>query len=206
MIRLFVPRRRLLLLGLGLLFVLGCASSPPTRFYTLSSLQEGGKELRDFSPGQDLVIGVGPIKFPEYLDRAEIVTRSGSNKITVSDFDLWAGSLAEDFNQVLTENLSVLLSAESVIVYPRLRPGLAKYQITMDVIRFDGSLGGDVSLIVRWAILEGKERKVVFLRKSAIIEPSGEKGYEAMVAANSRALEKLSREIADAVKKLAKSG
>jgi uncharacterized lipoprotein YmbA len=76
----------------------------------------------------------------------------------------------------------------------------------MDVIRFDGSLGGDVSLIVRWAILEGKERKVVFLRKSAIIEPSGEKGYEAMVAANSRALEKLSREIADAVKKLAKSG
>jgi uncharacterized lipoprotein YmbA len=147
---------------------------------------------------------VGPIKFPEYLDRQEIVTRSSSNKITLSDFDLWAGSLAEDFSRVLAENLSVLLSTESVILYPRLRPGLAKYQILVDVIRFDGSPGGDVSLIVRWAILEGKERKVASMRKSTIIEPSGGKGYEAMVEADSRALEKLSREIADAIKTLAK--
>jgi hypothetical protein len=75
----------------------------------------------------------------------------------------------------------------------------------MDVIRFDGSLGGDVSLIARWSILEGKERKVVFARKSTIKEPSGAQGYEAMVVANSRALEKLSREIAEAIRTLAKS-
>ena len=204
MIKSFIRRRRFLLFGFVLLLVLGCTSSPPTRFYTLSSLQEGGGELRGSPSDQDLAIGVGPIKFPEYLDRAEIVTRSSSNKITLSHFDLWAGSLAEDFNQVLAENLSVLLSTENVIVYPRLRPGLAKYQITMDVIRFDGSLGGDVSLIVRWAILEGKERKTVSVRKSTIIEPSGPQGYEAMVAANSRALEKLSREIAEAIRTLAK--
>jgi uncharacterized lipoprotein YmbA len=147
---------------------------------------------------------VGPIKFPEYLDRQEIVTRSSSNKITLSDFDLWAGSLAEDFSRVLVENLSVLLSTESVILYPRLRPGLARYQILVDVLRFDGSPGGDVSLIARWAILEGKERKVASMRKSTITESSGGKGYEAVVAANSRALEKLSREIADAIKTLAK--
>jgi len=206
MTKLFIPRHRLLLLGVGLLFVLGCASSPPTRFYTLSSLQEGGKELRESSSDQDLVIGVGPIKFPEYLDRTEIVTRSSHNKITLSGFDLWAGSLAEDFNRALAENLSVLLSTESVIVYPRPGSGLARYRITMDVIRFDGSLGGDVSLIARWAILEGKERKIVFARKSTIAEPSGAQGYEAMVAANSRALEKLSREIAEAIRTLAKSG
>jgi len=72
----------------------------------------------------------------------------------------------------------------------------------MEVIRFDGALGGDVSLIARWAILEGKERKVVLARKSTIIEPSGTQGYEAMVAAGSRALEKLSREIAKAIKTL----
>ncbi len=202
MIKLFIPRRRFLLFGLGLLLVLGCASSPSPRFYTLSSLQEGGSGLRESRFGQDLFIGVGPIKVSDYLDRTEIVTRSSSNKITLSDFDLWAGSLAEDFSRVLAENLSVLLSTESVIVYPRLRSGLAKYQVTMDVIRFDGSLGGDVSLIARWAILEGKDKKVVFARKSTIIEPSGGKGYEAMVAADSRALEKLSREIAEAIKKL----
>jgi uncharacterized lipoprotein YmbA len=74
----------------------------------------------------------------------------------------------------------------------------------MDVTRFDGPLGGDVSLIARWAILEGKERKLVSVRKSTIIEPSGAQGYEAMVAADSRALEKLSREIAETIKTLSK--
>jgi hypothetical protein len=204
MIKSFIPRRRFLSLGLCLLFVLGCASSPPTRFYTLSSLQEGGSERRESTSDQDFLIGVGPIKFPEYLDRTEIVTRDSSNKIALSDFDVWAGSLAEDFSRALAENLSVLLSTERVIVYPRLRSGLAKYQIIMDVIRFDGVLGGDVSLIARWAIVEGKERKTVFARKSTIIEPSGAKSYEAMVAADSRALEKLSREIAEAIRTLPK--
>jgi uncharacterized lipoprotein YmbA len=205
MIKLFIRRRCFLLIGLGLLLVLGCTSSPATRFYTLSSLQEGGRGPKESPSDQGLVIVVGPIQFPAYLDRTEIVTRASNNKITLSEFDLWVGSLAEDFNRALAENLSVLLSTESVIVYPRLRPGLAKYQITMDVIRFDGSLGGDVSLIVRWAILEGKERKVTSLRKSTITEPSGGKDYEAMVAANSRALEKLSREIADAITALVKA-
>ena len=205
MMKVYIRQHCFLLFGFVLLFVLGCASSPPTRFYTLSSLQEGGRGPRESPSDQGLVIVVGPIQFPEYLDRAEVVTRSSTNKITLSEFDLWAGSLAEDFNRTLAENLSVLLSTESVFVYPRLRPGLGKFQITLDVIRFDGSLGGDVSLIVRWAILEGKERKVVSLRKSVIIEPSGGKGYEGMVAADSRALEKLSREIAETIKTLPKS-
>jgi len=204
MIKLFIPRRRFLLFGLGLLFVLGCASSPPTRFYTLSSLQEGGSERRESPSDQGLVIGVGPIKFPEYLDRTEIVTRSSSNKITLSDFDVWAGSLEKDFSRALAENLSVLLSTESVVLYPRLHPELVKYQIGVDVIRFDGPLGGDVSVIARWVIFQGKERKLVLVRKSTIIEPSGGKGYEAMVAADSRALEKLSREIAEVIKTLPK--
>ncbi len=206
MIKLSIPRHAFWLFGLGLLFVLGCASSPPTRFYTLSSLHEGGGQPRGSTFDQDLIIGVGPIKFPEYLDRTGIVCRSSSNKVTCSDVDVWAGSLAEDFSRVLAENLSVLLSTESVIVYPRPRSASARYRITMDVIRFDGSLGGDVSLIARWAILEGKERIKVFARKSTIVEPSGAQGYEALVAAKSRGLEKLSREIAEAIKTLAKSG
>jgi uncharacterized lipoprotein YmbA len=204
MIKLFIPRRTFLLFGLGLLFVLGCASSPPTRFYTLSSLQEGGSERREFASDQSPVIIVGPIKFSEYLDRTEIVTRSSSNKITLSDFDVWAGSLAEDFSRVLAENLSVLLSTERVIVYPGPRPSSVDYQIVVNVTRFDGPLGGEVSLIARWTILEGKEKKLVFARKSAIIEPSGGSGYEAMVAAHSRALEKLSREIAETIKTVSK--
>ncbi len=205
MIKRFILRRTFLLLGLGLLFVLGCASSPPSRFYTLSSLQAGERELKELASDKGLTIVVGPMTFPAYLDRTEIVTRSSSNKITFSAFDVWAGSLAEDFSRALGENLSALLPTETVIVYPGPRSSSVDYRITVDVIRFDGSLGGDVSLIARWAIIKGKERKLVSVRKSTIIEPSGAQGYEAMVAADSRALEKLSREIAEAIRTLPKS-
>jgi uncharacterized lipoprotein YmbA len=204
MIKLLIPRCRFLLFGLGLLFVLGCASSPPTRFYSLSSLQGGGSERGESISKEDPSIVVGPIKLPAYLDRPEIVTRSSSNEITFSDFNVWAGFLEEDFSRALAENLSALLSTESVTVYPRLRPKLTKYQIGVDVIRFDGPLGGDVSLIARWGIFAGKEKELVFARKSTILEPSGAKGYEAMVAAASRAVEKLSSEIAEAIKTLPK--
>lgn len=204
MLKLFILRRTLLLFGVCLLFVLGCASSPKTRFYTLSSLQEGGKEPNKLTSDQGLVIVLGPVKFSEYLDRTEIVTRSSSNRINFSDFDAWASPLSEDFTRVLAENLSVLLSTNSIILYPRPRRSSVDYQITVDVIRFDGPLGGDISLIARWAIFDGKERKLLVARKSSVAEPSGAQGYEAMVAADSRALEKLSREIAEAIKTVQK--
>jgi len=193
-----------LLLALELLFVSGCASTGPSRFYTLSPLQKGGMEMTRSTTHQHITIGVGPIRFPEYLERSEIVTRSSSNKIEISEFDLWAGSLVEDFSRVFAENLSLLLSTERVTIFPQPKTLPLNYQVMMDVIRFDGFIGGDVSLMVRWAIMEGKEKKLVFIHKSSIIEPSGAKGYEAMVAAQSRALEKLSREIAEAIQTLSK--
>jgi len=200
MIKLYFSRYSFLALVLCLLFALGCASTGPSKFYTLSSLQKAETELRGSTTDQRLTIGIGPIKFAEYLDRPEIVTRSNSNKIELSEFDLWAGSLAEDFSRVLAENLSILLSTERIIVYPRVKTLPPDYQVLMDVIRFDGSLGGEVTLVARWVIVRGKEKKLVLIRKSSIIEPSGAKGYEALVGAQSRAMEKLSREIAEAIK------
>ncbi len=204
MIKLFTRRSIVLSLCLSLLFLLGCTSSPPTRFYTLSSLHDGGKNLKESTFDQDFIVGVGPIKFAEYLDRAEIVKRSSNNKITCSKFDVWAGSLAEDFSRVLIENLTFLLSTEKVIVYPRPGSASARYRVVMDVIRFEGSPRGEVSLIARWAILEGNEKKLVYVRRSSITEPSGGEGYEPMVAAYSRALEKLSREVAEAIRTVQK--
>ncbi len=204
MIKVFILRRTLLLFGLCLLFVLGCASSPKTRFYTLSSFQEGGKEPKNLTSDRGLVIVLGPVKFSEYLDRTEIVTRSSSNRINFSDFDAWASPLSEDFTRVLAENLSTLLSTDSIILYPRPKRSAVDYQITMDVIRFDGPLGGDISLIARWSIFDGKEKKLLTVRKSSVVEPSGALNYDAMVAADSRALEKLSREIAEAIRTVQK--
>src|SRR5262249_23921679 len=73
------------------LLLAGCfGASRPARFYTLDPVQ-----VRD-SPGStstDAVLAVGPIDLPDYVDRPQIVTRTGSNELVIAEFDRWGGSL-----------------------------------------------------------------------------------------------------------------
>jgi uncharacterized lipoprotein YmbA len=145
-------------------------------------------------------IGVGPIKLPEHLDRPQIVTRTSRNALQLAEFDRWAGSLKGDFSRVLAENLSILLFTDRVSLYPWRRSVPIEYQVVVDVTRFDGELGGNAWLIARWTVFRGRDKEALFMEKSGISEPSGAGGYEAMIAAQSRALAHLSREIAQAIK------
>jgi uncharacterized lipoprotein YmbA len=59
-------------------------------------------------------------------------------------------------------------------------------------------------LNARWTILSGNSKEILMRKNSVITEESGGPGYDALAAAESRLLEKLSREIAVAVKSIAK--
>jgi len=147
---------------------------------------------------------VGPINIPDYLDRQPIVTTSRQHKVKLAEFDRWAGSLKDDFSRVLSENLSILLSTNRVCLFPWRGSVAIDYQVEVEVIQFDGELGGNVLLIARWAVFGGKDNKVFIMKKTSFTEPAGAQGYEAMVAAQSRALMHLSRDIAVAVKSVSR--
>ena len=196
-------RLRLVLLGVGLVAGFGCASTAPSKFYTLSPLAAGG-EIRSEkgASGQVLAIAVGPVRLPQYLVRQEIVTRTDANKIDLAEFDLWGGSLQDDFSRNLLENLSRLLGNERVFLYLWPATGPMNYRVGVEVIRFDGKLGGDVVLIANWTIRDEQGKKVIRVENSRIQEPTGGESYETMVGGMSRALGRLSREIGEAVKAL----
>jgi uncharacterized lipoprotein YmbA len=194
---------RWLLPGIGLAAALGCGSTAPAKFYTLSPLpatgeRDSGKEAAD----RGLAVGIGPIRLPLYLVRPEIVTRTDANKIEVAELDLWGGSLQDDFSRNLLENLSFLLAGERVSLYLLPGVGVVDYRVAVDVIRFDGVWGSDVVLIAGWTIRSGPDSKIVRVGNSRILEPTGGENYEAMVGGMSRALGRLSREIGEAIKAL----
>ncbi len=200
---LFWHRLALWILGLGLITGLGCSSTAPSNFYTLSPISKAVEVSSDKGgAGQPLSIGIGPVRLPQYLVRQEIVTRTDANKIELAEFDLWGGSLQDDFSRNLIENLSRLLAVQRVNVY--LLPGIGSldYRVAVDVIRFDGKLGGDISLIASWTIREGQGKKIIRVETSRIQESTGGPSYEAMVEGMSRALGQMSRQIADAIKSL----
>ncbi|MCK5286372.1 MAG: membrane integrity-associated transporter subunit PqiC [Thermodesulfovibrionia bacterium] len=182
------------------LMLVACASTAPTKFYSLNSLVDTRATHEAVSVDQNTAIGIGPIEIPDYLDRPHIVTRSSQNEFRVSDFDKWAGSLKNNISRVIAENLSVLLSSERIYVYPWKSYTPIEYRIVVDITRFDGLPDGDVLLKVNWSILAGDGKKVLLMKTSSFSEKTEGRGYSALIAAESRALENLSREIASALR------
>ena len=139
---------------------------------------------------------------PGRLDRAQIVTRTSQNQFHMAEFDRWAEPLEDTFSRVLAENLSVLLSTENVHVFPWKKSTAIDYQVAVNVISFDGKLGESASLTARWTLFGKGGDEILAQRRSTFVESTGEQGYEALVIAESRALESLSREIASAIQEM----
>ncbi len=67
--------------------------------------------------GPGLALGVGPVEFPDYLRRPQIVTRQG-NQLIPSTLHTWGGDLQSNFTRVLAENLSTLIPTDRVATFP----------------------------------------------------------------------------------------
>ncbi|MDH3594143.1 MAG: PqiC family protein [Rhodospirillales bacterium] len=195
-------RLAVLVLAAALLAPAGCAQTQPTDFYILSSLPPSAAA----SLGADadkLSLGVGPVVLPAYLDRPQVVALASSNKLQLAEFDKWAEPLQDNFSRVLAENLSILLGTDRVAKLPQRRATALNYQVTVEVLRFDADLDGTASLIARWNILGKDGKKSLAMRRSSFTETSEPKGdHEAVVAAMSRAVGNLSREIASTLQTL----
>lgn len=195
--------RRLCEMATILLMVLvalvGCrGKTRPISYYTLSPIQA---DLSDTSPQpvNNISIGIGPVSFPEYINKPQIVTREGTAGIRYAEFHRWAGFLEKAFLRVMAENLSVILDTDSVYPYPWSGLFTPQYQIKMDVKQFDGQINGQVTLNVIWQLTDNLENRPATVRRSVITESTDAGGgnkYDRLVSAQSRALEQLSREIA----------
>jgi uncharacterized lipoprotein YmbA len=201
--RVFPARHGMFILGLIAVVLCGCASSPPSRFYILSSLKspEPAKPAASIVP--TIVVAVGPMSIPDYLDKPGLVTRSGRNEINVSEFHRWAGDLDSILSRAVIENLSALLPVDRFSVV-RWAPGRQvtlpiTYRLTIDVTRFD-VVPGDAAFFESSWMLYGNEKEPILIRRSVISAPVKGTDYDEMVGAMSKTIEDFSREIADAVK------
>lgn len=180
-----------------ILILTGCRSaSPPIEFYTLTPLSGIGEADKAAGLGDAVAVGVGPLQMPKIIDRPQIVSRTGVNGINVDEFHRWGGSLYEDFLTVLTLNLSALLRSNMVAAYPWEEYFDPDYRIYLEVYQFDGRLGEYALLNVTWTVTGRRPGDVLRVRNSVIKEAVQSGGYEGFVAAKSRILAALSREMA----------
>lgn len=178
----------------------GCMGrSQPARFYTLTSISEGmNTQAADNQEGK-IAIGIGPIKLADYLDQSRIITRTNENMINMGEFDQWNGTLRDNLTNVLAENIGHLLGTGQVYIYPWRTYIPIDYRVIVDIVRLDGQPGKEVVLIARWSVLKGEENNLITTRRSDIREKTAANGYQAFVAAQSRALGRLCNDVVEVI-------
>lgn len=176
---------------LGTASCIGGRASPATRHYMLSPVIEapsGGAA----SSAAPLVVGVGPVNLPAYLDRPQMVIRPAPDVIEIREFEQWGEPLRDGITRAVAVNLARLLPESRVVTFPWRSTEDIRYQVVLDIGQMDGPAGGSVALDARWRVLDRSGSEVA-ARVSRLSEPAG---AGTAAAAMSRALGALSQDIA----------
>jgi uncharacterized lipoprotein YmbA len=180
------------------LLAIGCFGSAMPHFFALSS----NSTSAPIAANPELGIAVGPVDVPRYLDRPEIVSRDGANRLTVADDHRWAGSLRNDIQRVVADELARLLGTARVAVYPDQPRFPASYRVLLDVREFEAVSDTNVRLRIRWTIAAVPDGHALAVEESVVDQPLASSGYDSIVAAESAGLVALTQNIAARVASL----
>jgi len=181
-------------LGVALLLA-GCARTSPSSHYQLSALAAAGNDPDTAGPGR-MVIGIGPVLLPEYLDRPQLVTRLAANRLHLADSRRWAEPLSANIPRVLGENLSALLGTDRILLHPWPLSTTKDYQLFVEVLQFENQEDGAALLVVRWAVKGRDGGMALPARRSSHRAPAASHDPEGLVAALNEALLSYCREVA----------
>jgi uncharacterized protein len=177
--------------------VAGC-SSAPARFYTLDSTA-----VANGAPPAQTAVLVGPVAVPATVDKPEFVVQVASNRIEVEEFNRWAAPLDDSIARAVAGDLSVLLASPNVTTAP-LADFSPAYLVTINVQRFESVKGEAALLDAVWAVRCAADGKTLSGRTVAREAVQGE-GFDALAAAHSQALAKLSGDIAASIRTAARA-
>ncbi|MFA6349961.1 MAG: PqiC family protein [Candidatus Omnitrophota bacterium] len=190
----------------SVLILNGCLSvpdSPKPRLYMPFSAA-GSQDIQKFEFPYQCIIGVGPVKIPEYLNRPQIVTRGKDNLLTFAQFDRWAEPLDAALLRMLNENISAMLSGAEVMKFNWSILAPVKYQVSVDIIKIESDLDKDLELVAQWSIFDLNIRELIFTKRTQLFEPVQPNDYFGLNQALSSAVTKLSIEIAQKLSELDK--
>jgi uncharacterized lipoprotein YmbA len=178
---------------------LSCGGSKPSRFYMLTPMGKAENVTGKTSP--DIALGIGPIKFPDYLLRPQIATYLAKNELNYDEFNRWAEPLQENYTRVLSENLSRLIPTDHIVYFPWRVTAPIDYQVTIEVIRFEQSSDNVIHLAARWSIFQYQDMEQLVRQSSEYHQPAPAKikdktDYNKLVSVMSLQVEELSRDIA----------
>ena len=177
----------------------GCGSSPPVDYYALQPIP--GAATAD--PADAVVLGLGPLAIPGYVDRPQLVTQVSGSQVQVDEFNRWAEPLATALPRIVTANVDQLLDSVVVVTFPYTSRTRTDYRLLGRVIRFDTDRAGQALLEVQWTLQDAEANTILAPRRTRYEAQASEPGDpQALVAALNETVAAFSRDIASQVSDL----
>jgi hypothetical protein len=176
----------------------GCAS-PSSSFYTLSHVV--APAVAPAATTSNLGVVVGPVSIPAIVDMPQFVLSTGPNQVTIDEYHRWASPLQNNISRVVAENLVAMLGTPHVWLFQQSLNADADYRVAIEVQGFESAPGDAATLSVVWVVRRIKDGKTETGRTTAR-EPVSDKGFDALAAAHSRALARLSQDVAHVIRAL----
>lgn len=180
-----------------LVFLCSCGTSKPTNFYALTSTLKSDVDVV-YSIKEKTVV-VDPILIPNYLQRAQIVSKDADGiEVKIDEFNRWIEPLSDSTQRVVTENLSYYLPNSFVrnTISNRMP---YDYRVSVEINKIDVQLGDKMVLSATWIVAD-KQKPLI--KERSVYEAKIDKTYEDMAKKQSEMLNELSKEISQRMKKL----
>lgn len=184
-----------LLTATTLPWLAGCsANRRQVQFYLLQPISPAEAQAAAMETTNPIVVGMGPVEVPSYLDRPQIVSGMAGAELQLAEYHRWAEPLKDTVTRVLTENLGLLMPKNHVIAFPWNRAVNPDFQVEVKLSRFHMDATGNCELKADWTIL--KQNKPVLMKEFQVRTAAANSGYEDKVAAQSQTLGKFAKSIA----------
>jgi uncharacterized lipoprotein YmbA len=170
----------------------GC-STAPSRFYSLASTSTA-----DGTPPTTAAVMVGPVTIPAAVDQPEFVVQVAPNRVEVNEFNRWVSPLNDSIARAVAGDLVVLLGSPEV-ANSQLANFVPDYRVTIDVQRFESIQGQAAVVEAVWTVRKTAGGEIRSGRTVAREAVQGQ-GFEALAAAHSQAIAKMSGDIAAAIR------
>ena len=190
-------------LGLVVLTLLlsGCMrESRLMQFYMLNADSGVADTVRDSATSQGPVIGLGPIRIPEYLNRPQMIVAIADNQYRLSEDHRWAERLDQNISLALFKALPRQIGTDRIVRYPWPQRQVVDYQVGIDILEFNVDASGQSRLIAQWFV-KPKDKPAID-KRSLYQFPASTTDYAVMVKAQSQCLTKLGQEISETLRQL----
>ena len=183
--------------GLAVVLLAGCGHSPPTHFYTLDPTPPSRSAAAPGATAAGVPIQLNAVHIPGALDRPQVVTQLGANRLDVHDFDQWGSPLGEMMRRTLAQDLLSRLPEGEFVLPDAPRPQVVR-GLVVNVLQIDASPGGRVTLQASWTLMEAGTTRAALIRNVQLSADAGP-GSQGTAAAISQLLGQLADQIVQVV-------